>query len=91
MRRWDKLKSGIRNRKGMQLVILGSIFGPFLGVSFSLLAVQNTSTGVAATIMAIVPVLIIPPAIIIFKEKINIREVIGSILAVAGVALLFLE
>jgi len=91
MKRWDKLKKGIRNRKGMQLVILGSIFGPFLGVSFSLLAVQNTSTGVAATIMAIVPVLIIPPAIIIFKEKINMREVIGSILAVAGVALLFLE
>jgi len=91
MKRWDKLKTGLRDRKGMQLTLLGSIFGPFLGVSFSLLAVQNTSAGVAATIMAIVPVLIIPPAIILFKERISIREVIGSILAVAGVALLFLE
>jgi drug/metabolite transporter (DMT)-like permease len=91
MKRWDKLKSAVRNRKGMQFTILGSIFGPFLGVSFSLLAIQNTSAGVAATIMAIVPVLIIPPAIIFFKEKINTREIIGSILAVAGVGLLFLE
>jgi drug/metabolite transporter (DMT)-like permease len=91
MKRWDKLKSAVRNRKGMQFTILGSIFGPFLGVSFSLLAIQNTSAGVAATIMAIVPVLIIPPAIIFFKEKINMREILGSILAVAGVGLLFLE
>jgi drug/metabolite transporter (DMT)-like permease len=91
MRRWDKLKTGIKNRKGMQFTVLGSIFGPFLGVSFSLLAVQNTNAGVAATIMSIVPILLIPPAIIFFKEKINLREVIGSILAVGGVALLFLE
>jgi len=91
MRRWDKLKTGLGNKKGILFTILGSIFGPFLGVSFSLLAVQNTNAGVAATIMSIVPVLIIPPAVIFFKEKINLREVIGSILAVGGVALLFLE
>ena len=91
MRRWPRLKAGIKNRKGMMFVLLGSIFGPFLGVSFSLLAVQNTSTGIAATIMAIVPILLIVPAVVIFKEKIGLREIAGSFIAVGGVALLFLE
>lgn len=91
MNRWDKVWAGIRNRKGMLFTGLGSIFGPFLGVSFSLLAVQHTTTGVAATIMSIVPILLIPPAILFFKEKVTLREVIGSFIAVGGVAILFLE
>ncbi len=56
-----------------------------------MLAVQNISTGVAATIMSIVPVMIILPAVLIFKEKVNLKEVLGAMLAVGGVALLFLE
>ena len=91
MNKWNKVKSAVKNRKGMFFTGLGSIFGPFLGVSFSLLAIQYTNTGVAATIMSIVPVLIILPAILIFKEKVNLKEVIGSVIAVGGVALLFLE
>ena len=91
MRKWPKVKSGIKNRKGMLFVVVGSIFGPFLGVSFSLLAVQHTETGIAATIMSIVPIILIIPAVFIFKEKVGLREIIGSFIAVGGVALLFLE
>ena len=74
----------------MKRIALGAVFGPFLGVSFSLLAVQHTKAGIAATLMAIVPVLIIPPAIIIFKEKVNWKEIIGAIITVVGVGLFFL-
>lgn len=91
MNRWDRLKAALKNRKGMLFTGLGSIFGPFLGVSFSLLAVQHTETGIAATIMSVVPILLIPPAILFFKEKVGWREVLGSFIAVGGVALLFLE
>ncbi len=91
MRRWNRVKAGLKNRKGMLFTALGSVFGPFLGVSFSLLAVQHTETGIAATIMSIVPILLIPPAVIFFKEKVSFKEIIGSVLAVAGVAILFLE
>jgi len=69
---------------------LGSFFGPFLGVSFSLIAVQYTQTGIASTIMAIVPILIIPPSIFIFKQKITVWESIGAFISVAGVALFFI-
>ena len=89
MNRWKKITEAIQNRTAMRGVIIGTIFGPFLGVSFSLIAVQNTSTGIAATIMSIVPILIIPPAIFFFKEKISIKEIIGAFVAVGGVGLLF--
>ena len=64
--------------------------GPALGVAFSLLAVQHTTAGVASTIMSIVPVLIIPPAILLFKERVSLREIIGAFVTVAGVTVLFL-
>ena len=80
----------MRNTSAMKRITLGSVFGPFLGVSFSLLAIQNTQAGIAATLMAIVPVLIIPPAIFLFKEKPNWKEIVGAFIAVGGVALFFL-
>ncbi len=88
--KWLNFKRSITNFKTMIGINIGAISGPFLGVSLSLLAVQNTKAGVASTIMAIVPLLIIPPAIIFFKEKVNFREVAGAVLAVCGVMLFFI-
>jgi drug/metabolite transporter (DMT)-like permease len=87
---WKNAFRSLADRKAMSQLSLGAFFGPFLGVSFSLLSVQLTSTGIAATIMALVPILIIPPSIILFREKVNFKEVIGAVLAVSGVALFFL-
>lgn len=89
-KKWPNVIRGMRDRKAMAILSIGALFGPFLGVSFSLLAVQLTNTGVASTIMAMTPVLIIAPAAIIYKEKIRTREIIGAILAVMGVAVFFL-
>ena len=74
----------------MTSITVGSFFGPFLGVSFSLIAIQHTSTGIAATLMSVVPVLIILPAIFIYKQKVSIKEIIGAVLSVCGVALFFI-
>jgi drug/metabolite transporter (DMT)-like permease len=90
MRKWNRVGQAIQNGPAMKRIALGSVFGPFLGVSFSLIAVQHTQAGIAATIMAIVPVLIIPPAIIIFKEKPGWKEIVGAIIAVSGIALFFM-
>ncbi|MBN2773519.1 MAG: DMT family transporter [Prolixibacteraceae bacterium] len=90
LKRWPRVWAALQNRPAMKRITLGAFFGPFLGVSFSLLAVQNTEAGIAATLMAIVPVLIIPPAIVFFKEKVNWKEIIGALITVGGVALFFL-
>jgi drug/metabolite transporter (DMT)-like permease len=90
MKRWPKVWQAVKHKPAMKRITLGAFFGPFLGVSFSLLAVQNTQAGIAATLMAISPVLIILPAILIFKEKVNSKEILGAVIAVGGVVLFFL-
>jgi drug/metabolite transporter (DMT)-like permease len=88
--KWQPVKEAITNRKAMIPITIGSFFGPFLGVSFSLLAIRYTSTGIASTIMALVPIFIIPPSILLFHHKINWREITGTIISLIGVALFFL-
>lgn len=90
MRRWPKVWLALNHKSAMKRITLGAFFGPFLGVSFSLLAVQHIQAGVAATLMAISPVLIIPPAIFLFKEKVNWKEILGAVITVVGIMLFFL-
>ena len=87
---WKAVFKGIRNRTAMIQISIGSFFGPFLGVSLSLLALKYTAAGVAATLTSITPILIIPPAIIFFKEKVSIMEILGALIAIGGVAFQFL-
>jgi len=85
-----KVLIALKNSSAMKRLSLGAFFGPFLGVSFSLIAVQYTSSGIASTIMSIVPVLIIVPSVFIMKEKITWQEIAGAFIAVAGVSLFFI-
>ncbi len=89
-KRWKHLFGALKDLRAMKFMTIGSFTGPFLGVSFSLLAVQHTDTGIAATLMALTPVMIIPPAILMKKEKIKALEIIGALVSVGGVALFFL-
>ncbi len=93
MFRRDNIKTikRLKDRTASLLAIGGSITGPFLGVWMSLVAVKYTSTGIAAAIMATVPVLVIPLVIIFYKEKITARAIIGALIAAGGVAILFLS
>jgi drug/metabolite transporter (DMT)-like permease len=88
--RWSYVTKATTNKDGMLLTSLGAFFGPFLGVSFSLISVKYTEAGIASTIMALVPVFIILPAVVLFRQKITIPELLGAVVSVAGVALFFL-
>lgn len=82
--------SAVKNKTALAGITSGSFFGPFLGVSFSLVAIQHTSTGIASTLMAIVPILILPPAALLLKQTISRTDYIGAIISVSGVILFFL-
>jgi drug/metabolite transporter (DMT)-like permease len=88
--RWTTVRNSLKNVPAMKSLLLGAFFGPFLGVSFSLLSVKHTEAGIASTIMAIVPILIIVPSVLIYRQKISLKEAFGAILSVIGVALLFI-
>ena len=84
------LQRGMRDRKGMIAAVATTIFGPFVGVGASLLAVQYTAAGIASTLMALTPIIIILPAWWIFKQPITAKSILGAIISVIGVSLFFL-
>lgn len=85
-----QLKRSTRETKGM-LAMLAAVFsGPFIGVGFSLMAVQYTAAGIASTIMATTPILILLPSYYIFRQRITVKGVIGAVISVIGVSLFFL-
>lgn len=87
---WPKFFEALKNKPAMGVAWLGATVGPFIGVSLSLYAVQHTKTAIASTLMSLSPVLIIPFSIFLFREKFQLRETIGALVAIAGTALLFL-
>ena len=84
------LSEALHDRKGMTVATATTIFGPFVGVGFSLMAVQYTSAGIASTLMALTPIIIILPSYWLFHQKITWRSVIGAVISVLGVSLFFL-
>jgi drug/metabolite transporter (DMT)-like permease len=70
---------------------LGALFGPIIGVSASLLAVQHAEVGVASTLMALPPVFLLPISYFVFKERFGWQAIAGTLVAMGGVALLFLK
>src|SRR4030042_592721 len=72
MKRWKSIRDALKNRAGMKSLSLGAFFGPFLGVSFSLVSVKFTEAGISSTIMALVPILIIAPAVVLYREKVTV-------------------
>lgn len=90
---WGKIPQTfkkLQDRKATLAMCGGSFFGPFLGVWLSLVAVHYTFVGIASTLMALPPIFLIPLSHWVFKEKISLGAIFGTILAVIGVALIFL-
>jgi drug/metabolite transporter (DMT)-like permease len=90
LRRWGKLKIDLTHTNALKSVTVGAVFGPFLGVALGLFAIQQTKTGIASTLMALVPIFIIVPSSIMFKEKIRPQQVIGAIVSIIGASLFFI-
>lgn len=89
-KKWFAVHKALHNNKALKLMLLGAIFGPFLGVSSSLIAVKYTATGIASTVMSISPILILPTTYFLYKQKVSWREIVGAMISVAGVAFFFL-
>ena len=84
------LRNALQDAKGMTVVTMTTIFGPFMGVGFSLMAVQYAPAGIASTLMALTPIIIILPSWWLFRQPITWRSVVGSVISFIGVGLFFL-
>lgn len=79
----------LADRQASLAILGGAIAGPFLGVWLSLVAVNLTQVGIAATLMALSPIFLLLPSGWIFKERVSLQSVVGTVLAIVGVALIF--
>ncbi len=89
-RGWRDTFASLRDRPAALSTAAGSVFGPVLGVTLSLIALANCRVGVASTLMALPPVFLLPLGALFFRERITWRAAGGTVLAVAGVAVLWL-
>lgn len=78
------------NVTAVKHILTASFIGPFIGVWLSLVAIQFAKVGVASTLMALPPLFLIPIGYIFLNERITPRAIIGTVIALAGVAMLFL-
>ena len=85
-----KMRQSISDHRGLLAMLCAVVTGPFIGVGFSLMAVQHTAAGIASTIMAMTPVIILLPSRWLFHQPITLRNVVGAVISVIGVSLFFL-
>ena len=86
----ETVRKGLNNSKLIMRIASGTVIGPFLGVWLSQIAVQRSYVGIASTLMAMTPIVILPISRFYYKEKISARAVIGTVIALAGVAIIFI-
>lgn len=79
----------ITNEKNnLPFILFGTITGPVMGVSLSLLAIQTLEVAVAQTIFALLPLFVLPISAIVYKEKITLQAVLACAVALLGVLIL---
>jgi drug/metabolite transporter (DMT)-like permease len=74
--------------KGIKYAVMGTIFGPFLGVCLSLYTISNLDVSVGQTIFSLMPVSALIISILFFREKITWQSLLGVVVAIAGVIIL---
>lgn len=85
-----QLRNAFNSKEGMRQTVAAAFLGPFLGVTLSMVAVTYAETGIAQTLLSLMPVMIIPVVWILYKQKTSSRGILGAAIAVIGVSILFL-
>jgi len=82
------LQTWAHNRRASALTVAGALAGPIAGVWLSLVAINRAPVGVASTLMSLTPLFLLPIGRLVFQEPITFRALAGTLLAIAGVAIL---
>ena len=82
--------ASFNDHRGLLAMVVAVFSGPFIGVSMSLMAVQYTAAGIASTIMAMTPIIILLPSRYLFGQPITVKSIVGAVVSCLGVSLFFL-
>ena len=81
----------LRDRKGAGALGIATFFGPYVSVYISILAIRFAEAGVAQVLLGAVPVFVLGPAWLVYRDRPSPMALVGVVIAVAGGALLFLR
>lgn len=84
MRRTAGVVKGLRNRRAMKYLTLGTVTGPVAGVTLSMTAVRLIPAGVAATLISMTPIFLMIPSALFAGHRLTIRDAVGTAVAVLG-------
>jgi drug/metabolite transporter (DMT)-like permease len=87
-RKWGNVVAAVRDTRALVFTATGSVIGPFIGVSLSLMILQYLTAGIASTFLSLTPICIIPFSIYVHKEHVSMRAFVGAVIAVGGIWLL---
>jgi drug/metabolite transporter (DMT)-like permease len=87
----NPIKALLIDKKLFAMTIIGSLLGPYIGITLSFFAIIYTKIGIASTLMSTMPILMLPLTKIIYKEKLSLKSILGAFITVSGVAILFLK
>lgn len=88
---FSKLRNNLKDRKGVRALIVAILMGPFISVWISLIAIKYTEAGIAQVLLGTVPIFVVLPAWLIYKDRPTPLSLLGIVVAVGGGALLFLR
>ena len=75
-----------RDRSSVAWLLLGVTAGPVAGIWLSMVALQGAPTGVAATLISISPLFLIPLSWIAYGERPTPGRIIATLVAMGGIA-----
>ncbi|MEZ4363042.1 MAG: DMT family transporter [Kofleriaceae bacterium] len=85
---WPRVRAAYAHRAAFSFTAVGALFGPVVGVSFSLAAVTYTQAGIASALMATQQIWMALASVLTGRERVGLGGLGGAVLAVAGIALL---
>ena len=85
-----RLRHSIHDHHGLLAMLVAVFSGPVIGVGFSLMAANYVEAGIASTIMAMTPIIILLPSHWLFHQPVTLKGIIGAVVSVIGVSLFFL-
>jgi drug/metabolite transporter (DMT)-like permease len=80
-----------QHREALRALTLASLLGPVTGVSLVLFAYRTTEAGVVATLSTLYPLFVVPVVWFRGDDKPTFRTIAGTVIAMAGVAVIFLR
>jgi drug/metabolite transporter (DMT)-like permease len=77
------------DRRLLLLLTAAALSGPVIAGSLLLLSLQYVPVGVSTTLSHVTAIILIPIGYVVFKERITLRAVVGTVVTIIGIGILF--